>query len=198
MLFGLILGTARGAPQRGAKRASTGVFFQTQRNGAALPRVCVRDRGVCPPAPSWAGNGRGAQTTPLIPAAVTAAAGGAESLGDGASRPHQIQRHAAPFRHGLRGKCRVPAERACRPYLQGARDGTRQPTALASQLRSRPNPRAQESTGHLPDQLIGTPSSQEARPWGKSARCPGDKEVTLPLRRSQCADAFIPWLPLPC
>lgn len=43
-----------------------------------------------------------------------------------------------------------------------------------------------------------TPGSQEARPRGKSSRCPGDKEVTLPLRRSQRSDAFIPWLPLPC
>lgn len=133
--------------------------------GRGVPQVCFsRPKGTALPCPlsvsetvrsASPATGRqwpGPQTTSHLPDSAV-----------GALDPPWIQRHAAPFRLGRGGDCQVSGGLACRPpNLQGAQHVTRQPTAPASQLQSRPSLRWTHqggASGHL--------APRRAGPWGR-------------------------------
>lgn len=105
VLFALILGTARGAPQRG-ERGVPGVVFPKRRGVLGRP-VSVRAGHLPPPPRTGGGQRHGPLPCALLP--ITAG----QTPGGGL----QARWQAAPFRQGLGGHRYVPSDPACHPHL---------------------------------------------------------------------------------
>lgn len=181
VLFALILGTARGAPQRGAERGAAGLFSQIDRKGSARP---VSVRAVSLPPPPQAGGGRGHSPLPCVLPAFTVGPTPARRCRERPGGDPQTRWRAAPFRHGPGGPPLCPKRPSlsppplrsprwvCHTVVKG-RPG-RKPTWTGRG--SSPGALAPRGHGHR-----GRGTIRSAGPLDTG---PGDHEVTLPVRRS--------------